>query len=101
MPLASVSFVSLPLAAGNLLVCDSRDDWIPELPAERVDTTGAGDAFAAGLAVALAEGPSLPQAARFASGSQPSPRRRSGRRQRCLTGHELLAYLKRTVGSRS
>ena len=32
-----------------------------------VDTTGAGDAFNAGLAVALAEGKALPEAIRFAN----------------------------------
>jgi ribokinase len=53
---------------GNLLVWESGEEWIPELPAPRVDATGAGDAFAGGLAVALAEGLRLPDAARFASG---------------------------------
>jgi len=53
---------------GNLLVGESGEEWIPELHADRVDATGAGDAFAGGLAVALSEGQSLPDAARFASG---------------------------------
>ncbi|HPP38167.1 MAG TPA: PfkB family carbohydrate kinase, partial [Thermosynergistes sp.] len=34
-------------------------------PVEVVDTTGAGDAFRAGLAVALAEGKTLEEAVRF------------------------------------
>jgi sugar/nucleoside kinase (ribokinase family) len=37
-------------------------------PREVVDTTGAGDTFAAGLAVALGEGRSLEEACRFANG---------------------------------
>jgi ribokinase len=53
---------------GNLLVCESGEKWIPELAVERVDATGAGDAFAGGLAVALAERQRLLDAARFASG---------------------------------
>jgi ribokinase len=40
---------------GNLLVWESGEQWIPELAVERVDATGAGDAFTGGLAVALAE----------------------------------------------
>lgn len=37
-------------------------------PREVVDTTGAGDTFAAGLAIALGEGRSLEEACRFANG---------------------------------
>ncbi len=40
---------------------------IPSFKVEVVDTTGAGDAFNAGLAVALAEGRSLPDAIAFAN----------------------------------
>jgi ribokinase len=39
----------------------------PAVPARAVDTTGAGDAFNAALAVALAEGRALPDALRFAN----------------------------------
>jgi sugar/nucleoside kinase (ribokinase family) len=43
-------------------------DDVPAFAPERVvDTTGAGDTFAAGLAVALAEGKSLVEASRFAN----------------------------------
>jgi ribokinase len=52
---------------GNLLLWDAGEEWIPELPAERVDVTGAGDAFTGGLAAALAEGMDLTDAARFAN----------------------------------
>jgi ribokinase len=44
-----------------------RRRWLPRLPVEVVDTTGAGDAFAAGLAVALAEGRPLEEAAVLAN----------------------------------
>lgn len=40
---------------------------LPAHPAQPVDTVGAGDAFNGGLAVALAEGRSLPEAARWAN----------------------------------
>ena len=42
------------------------EELVPAFPAEPVDTTGAGDAFAAAFAVALAEGAGELEAARFA-----------------------------------
>jgi ribokinase len=60
-----------------VMTCGSEGAWlfesgkaplsVPALAVQAVDTVGAGDAFNAGLAVALAEGASLPDAARFAS----------------------------------
>jgi ribokinase len=52
---------------GNLLVWPDGEAWLPKLPVEAVDATGAGDAFAGALAVLLAEGRSLEEAARFAN----------------------------------
>lgn len=52
--------------AGALILGDGMDIMIPSLPVPVIDTTGAGDAFNAGLAVALAEGQDLPAAVRFA-----------------------------------
>lgn len=49
---------------------DSQEEgkeFIPACPADAVDTTAAGDAFTAAVAVRLAEGDSLSEAARFAS----------------------------------
>jgi ribokinase len=51
---------------GSLVVSSEGELWLPDLDVERADTTGAGDAFCAALSVALAEGKSLAQAARFA-----------------------------------
>jgi ribokinase len=51
---------------GNLLVSDEGETWLPHLDVEVVDETGAGDAFAGALALALAEDIDLPGAARFA-----------------------------------
>ena len=50
---------------GALLLSDDLDLTVPAVPVPVVDTTGAGDAFNAGLAVALAEGHTLPEAVRF------------------------------------
>jgi ribokinase len=49
---------------GNLLVWREGSCFLPWLPVERVDTSGAGDAFAAGLATTvLGAYPSLPRRA--------------------------------------
>lgn len=53
---------------GALLSSDAGVEEIAPLPVEHVvDTTGAGDSFTAALAVALAEGHGLADAARFAA----------------------------------
>ena len=52
---------------GNLLVWDDGECWMPKLPVNSIDATGAGDAFAAGLAVMLAEGRPLAEAGPFAN----------------------------------
>jgi len=50
---------------GALAVTQDHTFSVPAFPVEVVDTTGAGDAFRAGLAVALAEGKTLEEAVRF------------------------------------
>jgi len=53
---------------GALVLRDRREVLIAGFPADRVvDPTGAGDAFCAGLALALADGGVLEEAARFAN----------------------------------
>lgn len=47
---------------GDLLVFAGGEVWLPHQGVEVVDTTGAGDAFAAGLAVGLAESRSVSDA---------------------------------------
>ncbi|MCE2472580.1 MAG: bifunctional hydroxymethylpyrimidine kinase/phosphomethylpyrimidine kinase, partial [Anaerolineae bacterium] len=54
-------------AQGAQIVSGGESAVIPTYAVDVVDTTGAGDAFNAGLAVALAEGKPLPEAARFAN----------------------------------
>jgi ribokinase len=52
------AFVTTP--TGDLLVfADGQEAWYPRQHVDVVDATGAGDAFAAGIAVGLAEGRSL------------------------------------------
>lgn len=52
---------------GCAWVSPQGEEHIPAVPVKAVDTTAAGDAFTAALAVALAEGKSLPEAARWAN----------------------------------
>jgi len=52
---------------GSIVLVDRSETLVPAFHADRVvDPTGAGDAFAAGLAVALAEGRALLDSVRFA-----------------------------------
>lgn len=50
---------------GALVLTDTLDVMVPAVPVEVTDTTGAGDAFNSGFAVALAEGRDLVEAVRF------------------------------------
>lgn len=52
---------------GALIVSASSATHVPAITVSAVDTTGAGDAFNAGLAVALASGADLEAAVRFAA----------------------------------
>jgi ribokinase len=60
--------VILTRGAEGALICDYRGlTGIPPVPSHAIDTTGAGDAFTAAVAVELAAGGSVDEAARLAS----------------------------------
>ncbi len=61
--------VALKLGHWGAMLCDTdgRVEHVPAIEVEVVDTTAAGDAFTAALAVALVEGRSLMEALRFGS----------------------------------
>ena len=62
-----VPSVVITLGKEGALAAGSRVDQVPSFAVETVDTTAAGDAFNAGLAVALGRGGSnLPEATRYA-----------------------------------
>lgn len=64
----SASQVIVTLGANGSLVCSEYEtSWIPARKVQPVDTTAAGDVFNGALAVALAEGRELKEAARFAT----------------------------------
>lgn len=50
---------------GALILTDDLDQMVPAIQVDVVDTTGAGDAFNSGFAVALAEGRGIVDAVRF------------------------------------
>lgn len=52
---------------GNLAVWAGGQQWLPKYAVKSIDATGAGDAFAAALAVELARGASVSDAAIFAN----------------------------------
>jgi ribokinase len=52
---------------GDVLISRDREVWLPRFQVNRIDATGAGDAFASALAVSLAEGWPIEDAGPFAS----------------------------------
>jgi len=63
-----VEAVLITLGPGGAFILDANHcELVPGFQVEAVDTTAAGDVFNGTLAVALAEGRSLPEAARFAN----------------------------------
>jgi ribokinase len=100
--------------AGDLLVWKDGEVCFPRLPVKVVDATGAGDAFAAGLAVALSEGRSWREAGAFANaaaalattkfGAQPAmPRREDVLRLMRKYRHaaEAAAFTRRRKATRN
>jgi ribokinase len=85
---------------GDLLVWPGGEAWLPRLPVETVDATGAGDSFAAALAVQLAEGASWEAAGRFASAAAALATTVLGAQGGLPRRDEVQALLAR-VGSRS
>jgi ribokinase len=61
-----VGAVCIAAPQGNLLVTSEDELWLEHLDVATVDKTGAGDAFAGGLAAGLASGMWLDRASRFA-----------------------------------
>ena len=69
--------------------------WLKKLAykVNAVDTTGAGDAFNGGLLAALAEGKTLPEAARFANALAAISVQRIGTTPSMPTREEIDAFL--------
>lgn len=83
---------------GDVLVWRGGERWLPRIPVKSVDATGAGDAFAAALAVALAEGRSWEEAGPFASAAAALATTELGA-QAGLPRREAVAALLARVGA--
>jgi ribokinase len=88
-----VQTVILTLGAqGALIVRPDRTLHVAGIPVDALDTTGAGDAFMAGLAVALAEGKALEDATRFANVAGALATRKPGAMPSLPTRDEVEAF---------
>ena len=81
---------------GNLLVWQEGEVWLPKLPVESVDATGAGDAFAAALAVSLAEGRSWEEAGHFANTAAALKTTKLGAQDALPYRQQVLDYLRQS-----
>lgn len=82
-------------ARGALLCTDEEETFVPGFQVDVVDTTGAGDAFSAGLTLAIAEGGSLRDAVRFANAAGAVAVTRLGAMAAMPTREEVDARLAR------
>ena len=78
---------------GAFYISDGEEGFAPPFEVNVVDTVAAGDAFSAGLAVALAEGSSLPDAVRYGSGAGGLAVSRTGAQEAMPYRHEVDALL--------
>jgi ribokinase len=81
---------------GDLLLSAEDELWLPHLPVDVVDATGAGDAFAAALAVCLARGEDLRSAATFANAAAALATTRLGAQAGLPSHAEVIQLLART-----
>ena len=86
--------------AGNLLVTSDEERFFGRIPVESIDATGAGDAFAAALAVGLAEGRALPEAAAMGSAAAAIATTRLGAQVALPRRDEVMRLLDRSAGNR-
>lgn len=84
---------------GNLLLSQAGELWLPHWPVQVRDTTGAGDAFAAGLAVELARSQSLEDAARFASAAAALSTTQLGAQAGLPRRNDVFALLERLAAN--
>jgi ribokinase len=78
---------------GSLLLWGEYEFWLPRLLVRSVDTSGAGDAFIAALAVSLVDGKSLTDSAIFANAAAALETTRLGAHPSLLSRAEVFAFL--------
>ena len=90
---AAAAIVGAP--GGNLLLSADGEFFMPHLPVQSMDSTGAGDAFAAALAVSIAKGDDLATAAHFANAAAALKTTKLGAQPGLLQRDEVLNLLAR------
>ena len=78
---------------GNLIVTSERDYFFPKIPIQSIDATGAGDAFAAALTVALLEERPWQEAGAWASAAAALKTTKLGAQAGLPTRDQVLALL--------
>jgi ribokinase len=78
---------------GDLVVTREEQHLLPRRSVNAVDATGAGDAFVAGLAAALAEGRSLVDAASYGSAAAAFSTTRLGAQAGLPRREDLLSFI--------
>ena len=71
-----------------------HNEIVPAYPVQTVDTTGAGDAFNGGLAVALARGDNLMDAVKFANAVAALSTTHPGAQSSMPTANDMDVFLK-------
>lgn len=92
--------IVVTLGKQGALIAGYRNEVIPAFTAPSVDTTGAGDAFNGGLAVALARGDSLVEAVKFASAVAALSTTRAGAQPSMPRLAEVQAFLRHNQAGR-
>jgi ribokinase len=89
-----VHMVVMKLGERGCFFCGAGESYhVPGFAVEAVDTTGAGDTFNAGLAIALAEGAPMPHALRFANAAGAMSCTRAGAQSSAPTRAEVDGLL--------
>jgi ribokinase len=94
---ASAAAVAAP--GGNVVVTWEQHLWLPHLPVEVMDTTGAGDAFSVALALGVTEGLSWSQAAARANAAAALTTTRLGALPALPRREEVLRLLRELPAS--
>jgi len=95
---AGVKTVVVKLGAGGCYVESDDEAFVsPGFPVQAIDTTGAGDCFAAGFLASLCRGRSLQESARFANAAGALATLSLGGADSAPTRAKVLAFLAKLV----
>ncbi len=78
-----------------MIVTPEQEYWFPNIPVQSIDATGAGDAFAAGLAVGLLEERPWPEIGVLASAAAALTTTRLGAQAGLPTREQVSELLKK------